>query len=48
MKGSTHDGDKHVSFSNVQQFLNSDHHSAMGSLPSLGETGMAPVPGPPD
>ena len=44
----THDGEKHVSFSNVQQFFKGDPLSAMGSLPSLGETGMAPVLGTPD
>ena len=30
-------------FFNVQQFIKSDPLSAMGSLPLLGETGMAPV-----
>ena len=36
MKGTTHDGEKHVSFSNVQEFFKSDPLSAMGSLPSFG------------
>ena len=40
IKGHIHDGEKHVSFSNVL--------SAMDSLPSLGETGMSPVLGTPD
>ena len=35
MKGLTHDVEKHVSFSNVQEFLKSDLLSAMGSLPSF-------------
>ena len=42
-KGNTHDGGKHVRFSNVQQFFKSDPLSAMRSLPSSGETGMAQV-----
>ena len=45
MKGTTHDGEKHVSFSNVQEFFKSDPLSAMGILPSFGGTGKAPVLG---
>ena len=48
MKGTTHDGEKHVSFSNVQEFFNTDPISAMGSLPSFAGTGKAPVLGTPD
>ena len=48
MKGNTYDGETHVRFSNVQQFSKGDPLSAMGSLPSFGETGMAPVFGTPD
>ena len=48
MKDTTHDGEKHVSFSNVQEFFKSDPLSAMGSLPSSGDTGKAPVLGTPD
>ena len=48
MKGTTHDREKHVSFSNVQEFFKSDPLSAMGSLPSFGGTGKAPVLGTPD
>ena len=48
MNGYTHDGKKHVRVSNVRQFFKSDLLPAMGSLPSLGETGMAQVLGTPD
>ena len=48
MKGTTHDGEKHVSFSNVQELFNSDTLSAMGSLPSFRGMGKAPVLGTPD
>ena len=48
MKGTTHDGEKHVSFSNMQEFFKSDPLSAMGSLPSFGGAGNAPVLGTPD
>ena len=48
MKGTTHDGEKSVSFSNVQEFFKSDPLSAMGSLPSFGGTGKAPGLGTPD
>ena len=48
MKGTTHDGEKHVSFSNVQEFFKSDPLSAMSSLSSFGGTGKVPVLGTPD
>ena len=48
MKGNTHDEEKHVKVSKVQQLFRSHPLSAMGSLPSLGEIGMAPVLGTPD
>ena len=48
MKGTTHDGEKHVSFSNLQEFFKSDPPSAMGSLPWFRGTGKAPVLGTPD
>ena len=48
MKGTTHDGEKHVSFSNVQKFFKSDPLSAMGNLPSFGGAGKSPVLGTPD
>ena len=48
MKGTTHDGEKHLSLSNVQELFKSDPLSAMGSFPSSGGTGKAPVLGTPD
>ena len=48
MKGTTHDGEKHVSFSNVQEFFKSDPLSPMGDLPSLRGAGKSPVLGTPD
>ena len=48
MKGTTHDGEMHVSFSNVQEFFKSDPLSVMGSLPSFGRTGKALVLGTPN
>ena len=48
MKSPTHDGEKHVSFSNVQEFFKSDPLSAMGNLPSFGGAGKSPVLGTPD
>ena len=47
MKGTTHDGEKHVSFSNVQEFFKSDPLSAMGNFPSFGGAGKSPVLGTP-
>ena len=48
MKSNTNDGEKHGSFSNVQQFFKSDPLSALISLPLLGETGLARVLGTPN
>ena len=48
MKGTTHDGEKHVRFSNVQELFKSDPLSAMGGLPSFGKMGKASVLGTPD
>ena len=48
MKGTTHDGERYVSFCNMQQFFKSDPLSAMCSLPSSGGTGMAPIRGRPN
>ena len=48
MKGTTHDGEKHVSFSNVQEVFKSDPLSATGSWPLFMGTGKAPVLGTPD
>ena len=47
MKGGPHDGEKHMSFPNVQQFFHSNPLSAMGSLPLFGETGTGQVLGMP-
>ena len=48
MNSTTHDGERHVRFSNMQQFFKNDPLSAMCILPSSGGTGMAPIWSTPD